>query len=57
MQVLSDAEAKMIHVRAVVLRAAYHLQRFYRYLTPGARRSQRETYQRATAHLKRSFVG
>jgi hypothetical protein len=47
----------MTHVHVAVLRAANHLQHFYRYLTPSARRTQRAAGLRATAHLKRSFVG
>lgn len=45
----------MTHVHTAVLRAANHLQHFYRYLAPRAR--QRAASFRATMHLKRSFVG
>jgi hypothetical protein len=54
---MKDAEAKMTHVHAAVLRAADRLQYLYRYLAPGARRAHRAARLRATVHPKRSFVG
>jgi hypothetical protein len=57
LQAITDAEAKMTHVHATVLRLAHHLQYFYYYLTPCARRAHHAGGFRATAHLKRSFVG
>jgi hypothetical protein len=47
----------MTHVHATLLRAANHLQHFYSYLRPGARRSHHPARFHATVHLKRSFVG
>jgi hypothetical protein len=52
-----DSEAKMTHVQSAVLRAAYRLQHFYRYLAPGSRPTRRGAPLRATVPAKRSFVG